>query len=136
QHISKYPDVLELAGATDLDLSRATAFCEQFGGKVYPSFEDVLADPAVDVVLNLTVHRIHFELNCRALRAGKHVFSEKPMAMSYAEARELCDLARQMNRRMAAAPITYLGEGMQTTARLLDRAPVGQIRLVYAEVNW
>lgn len=136
QHIAQYPDLLEIVGATDLDLRRAEEFCNEFGGKVYSDFEAVLADPDVDVVLNLTVHHVHFDLNRRALLAGKHVFSEKPMALNYADAKELCRLACQVNRRMATAPTTFLSEGMQTAARLLREDLLGPLRLVYAEVNW
>jgi len=135
-HILKYADVLEIAGATDLDRSRADAFCHEYGGKSYESFDEVLSDPSVDVVLNLTVHRAHFELNRQALLAGKHVYSEKPMAMTYEQAKELAMLSHKVNRRMAAAPITFLGEGIQTTAKLLEKNLIGSLRLVYAEVNW
>ncbi|HWL54938.1 MAG TPA: Gfo/Idh/MocA family oxidoreductase [Chthoniobacteraceae bacterium] len=136
QHIQNYPDLLEIVGATDLDLQRAHDFCNEFGGKVYRDFEEVLADPGVDVIVNLTVHHVHFELNRRALLAGKHVLSEKPMALNHADAQELCRLACQVDRRLVSAPTTFLSEAMQTTARLLKEDLLGPLRLVYAEVNW
>ena len=137
-HIFRYPELLEIAGATDLDFSRAEEFTKKYGGKVFKDFDAVLADPDVDTILNLTVHRIHFDLNKRALKAGKHVYSEKPMALTYAEANELCELSRETGCRMAAAPSTYLGEGVQTTAKFLEQKQdlLGAMRLVYAEVNW
>lgn len=136
RHIQNYPDLLKIAGATDLDRERAESFCREFGGHDYPAFDDVLADPEVDAILNLTIHHAHFELNSRALRAGKHVFSEKPMALSHAEAKELCALARETGCFLGAAPITYMGEGIQTTAKFLETDRLGSLRLVYAEVNW
>ncbi|HWL51512.1 MAG TPA: Gfo/Idh/MocA family oxidoreductase [Chthoniobacteraceae bacterium] len=136
QQIRNYPDLLEIVGATDLELARAEEFCREYGGKVYPDFEAVLGDPEVDVVLNLTVHHAHFDLNSRALKAGKHVFTEKPMALTYAEAVELGRIARESGRLLSAAPITYLGEGIQTTAKFLEADRLGTLRLVYAEVNW
>ena len=136
-HIKQYPELLRIAGATDLDHSRAVAFCEANGGTPYADFDAALADDEVDVILNLTVHHAHFDLNARALRAGKHVFSEKPMALSYEKALELIQIARENNRRLAAAPITFMGEGVQTAARFLREGnPLGTLRLVYAEVNW
>ncbi len=136
KNIGNYPNLLEIAGATDLESSRAVKFCEQFGGKAYRCFDDVLNDENVDAVVNLTIHRAHFELNSRALQAGKHVFSEKPMALTYAQAVELCELAKKHNRRLATAPVTYMGEGIQTTARFLETGRLGKLRLGYAEVNW
>lgn len=135
-HIKFHPDLLEIVGATDLDVARAEAFCKQNGGIAYASFEAMLADPTVDIMVNLTVHHAHYELNTRALKAGKHVYSEKPMALCYEQARELCELARKCQRRLGSAPSTFLGEGIQTTARFLEEGGMGQIRLVYAEVNW
>ncbi len=135
-HIRNYPGLLEIAGATDLAPERAEAFCREFGGKVYPSFDALLADPEVDVVVNLTVHHVHYELNTRALKAGKHVYSEKPMALTYAQAVALAETAREAGRLLGAAPITYLGEGVQTAAKFLETGRIGALRLVYAEVNW
>jgi len=135
-NIKKYPECLEIFGATDLAPGRAEAFCQEHGGKAYASFEQLLADPEVDVVLNLTVHHAHFDLNAKALRAGKHVYSEKPMALTYAQARELEAIAVQEGRLIGAAPITYLGEGIQTAAKFLEADKLGPLRLVYAEVNW
>lgn len=135
-HILNYPEHLQIAGSTDLDFSRAEAFSEKYGGKAYDSFEAVLSDPDVDVVVNLTVHHAHFELNSRALRAGKHVFTEKPMALTYSQAVELSKIAQENNRRLGAAPITFLGEGIQTAAKFLEADKLGALRLVYAEVNW
>ena len=71
----------------------SAAFVERFGGIDYPSLEALLADPAIDAVVNLTSHGIHAEVTTAALEAGKHVHSEKPMAGSYAEARRLVELA-------------------------------------------
>ena len=136
RHLKNYPGLLEIAGATDLDPLRSEAFCREFGGKAYPDFDTLLIDPAVDVVLNLTVHHAHFELNARALRAGKHVYTEKPMALSHAQATELAGIARQAGRHLGAAPITYMGEGIQTTAKFLETGRLGTLRVVYAEVNW
>jgi len=134
--ILNHHESLTLIGATDLDLSRAETFCQRFGGRVYADLDEILDDLEVDVVLNLTIHKVHFELNRRALSAGKHVFSEKPMALTHVEAKELGDLARKTNCRIAAAPITFLGEGIQTVAKLLKKDLIGHLRLVYAEVNW
>lgn len=135
-HCSQYPELLEIVGATDIDFTRAEAFCEKYGGKAYENFEAVLADPNVDTIVNLTVHHAHFDLNKRALEAGKHVYTEKPMALNYDQARELIAVADKAGKRLGAAPITFLGEGIQTAAQFLKQDKLGALRLVYAEVNW
>ncbi len=134
--IKNYPDTLEIIGAMDLDPSRAEAFTKEYGGNVYKDFDAVLADPEVDIICNLTIHHVHFELNSKALKAGKHVYSEKPMALTYAQAVELCEIAKKYDRRIGAAPSTYMGEAIQTMSKMLETDLIGPLRLVYAEVNW
>ncbi len=127
---------LRLAAATDLDLARATAFAREHGCRVHPSLEDLLADQAVDIVVNLTVHQAHYEVTRRALEAGKHVYSEKPLALTAAEARELVELAHARGLRLGGSPATFMGEAQQTAAAVIRSGRLGTIRAVYAEVNW
>ncbi|HEY0946423.1 MAG TPA: Gfo/Idh/MocA family oxidoreductase [Opitutaceae bacterium] len=134
EHIKTYPGV-EIAGFADVDASRAQVFAAKHGGRAYTGLDAVLADPAVDCVINLTIHHAHYEVIGKCLRAGKHVHSEKPLAMTYREARELVDLAAARNVRLSCAPVTYLGEAQQTAARLLREGVTGPVRLVYAEIN-
>lgn len=136
KHIANYPDELEIAGAMDLDPARAAGFAAEYGGGTYKDFDAVLADDSVDIVLDLTIHHAHFDLNSRALKAGKHVYTEKPMALNFEQARELVRLSKETGRRLGTAPATFLGEGIQTTARFLETDRLGPLRLVYAEVNW
>ncbi len=136
KHIRRHQDILEISGAMDLDPARASEFTAQFGGKVYPDLDAIFADSSVDLLLNLTIHHAHFDINRRALRAGKHVFSEKPVALTYREAAELSATARETGCRLAVAPGTFLGEGIQTTSAFLASGRLGELRLVYAEVNW
>ncbi len=130
-----YPNV-EIVGATDIDRELSAAFAKRFGGVDYPSLDALLADPAVDAVVNLTSHGIHGEVTTAALAAGKHVHSEKPMAGSYAEARALVELADALGLRLSCSPITFLGDAQQTAWSLLAAGAVGTVRVVYAEVNW
>ena len=130
-----YPSV-EIAGATDIDRALSAAFVERFGGVDYPTLASLLADPAVDAVVNLTSHGIHAEVTAAALEAGKHVHSEKPMAGSHAEARALVELADAKGLRLSCSPITFMGDAQQAAWSLLDAGAVGNVRVVYAEVNW
>jgi predicted dehydrogenase len=132
--MAAYPQ-LELAGAYDLLPERARKVVGA-GGRVYDSLEDVLADDGVDAVLNLTVQQAHPAVVRACLEAGKHVHTEKPLALSYAEARELADLAERVGRRLSCAPINFLGEAQQTAWKVVREGRLGQVRVAYAEVNW
>lgn len=130
-----YPQ-LDLVAATDLDAERAVAFGELHGCRVHRSLDELLADPEVDLVVNLTVHHAHFEVTGRALEAGKHVYSEKPLALDHAGARELLALAAARGVRLGCSPATFLGEAQQTAAGVIRSGRLGEVRAVYAEVNW
>lgn len=135
QTLAPYPEV-EIVGATDIDPDRAQKFVDMFGGTAYPSLEELLADDAIDVVVNLTIHHAHPAVITQCLNAGKHVYTEKPLAMSYADAQALVKLAEQKGLRLSSAPITYMGEAQQTAWKVIREGKLGTVRLVYAEVNW
>jgi predicted dehydrogenase len=134
QTLHEQPD-LQLVGAYDLEPERARMLAERFEGTVYPTLDDVLADDAVDLVVDLAIHHAHNDVNTRCLEAGKHVHSEKPLALTAAEAHAQASLADQLGLRLSTAPITYLGEAAQTAWRALRDGRLGEVRLVYAEVN-
>ena len=72
-----------MIGATDIDRDRATARAGLFGGVAYPTLDDLLGDENVDIVLNLTFASAHFDVTASCLAAGKRVYSEKPLALTY-----------------------------------------------------
>jgi predicted dehydrogenase len=129
-------DGLELAGATDLAPGRADALVAQFGGVAYPTLEALLADAGVDTVVNLTAPQAHVEVTTAALEAGKHVHSEKPLALRYEHARALVELAAAQGLRLSSAPATLLGEAQQTLWKRVREGAIGRVRAVYAEANW
>ena len=90
----------------------------------------------MDIVVNLTVHHAHYDVTRRALEAGRHVYSEKPLALTPDEARELVELARDRGLRLGCSPSTFLGEAQQTAAAVIERGELGTVRAIYAEVNW
>ena len=75
-----HPEI-RLVAVADLDRGRAEAFGAAHGCRVHASVDDLLADASVDVVVNLTIHQAHHEVTKRALEAGRHVYSEKPLAL-------------------------------------------------------
>lgn len=127
---------IKLMGATDIDLPKAKALVDQYGGRLYTSLEEMLADPEVDLIVNLTIHHAHPAVITQALNAGKHVHSEKPLALSYGDAKALVDLAAAKNLRLSCSPITFMGEAQQTTWKAIRDGMLGTVRVVYCEVNW
>jgi predicted dehydrogenase len=130
-----HPEI-RLVAATDLDPERAAAFAATHDLRAHASLDDLLADDAIDVVVNLTVHQAHYDVTKRALEAGRHVYSEKPLALRFSEASELVDLAAARGLRLGCSPSTFLGEAQQTAAGLIRNGRLGPVRAIYAEVNW
>jgi predicted dehydrogenase len=109
-----------------LDVERAKAKAAEFQIPRVLSFEQILADPQVDVVLNLTVPRAHAQVSLAALEAGKHVYSEKPLATSVEEGRRLVEVAQQKKLRLGCAPDTFMGSGIQTARKLTEDGAIGR----------
>ena len=130
-----HPEI-RLVAATDLQAARASEFAATHGCRAHDTFEALLADPEVDIVVNLTVHHAHFDVTKRALEAGRHVYSEKPLALTPDEARGLVDLAASRGLRLGCSPSTFLGEAQQTAAATIERGELGTVRAIYADVNW
>lgn len=127
---------IQLTGAYDIDPERTREFCAKNGGKVYTSLDDVLADPSVEIILNLTIQQAHVEVIRKSLLAGKHVHTEKPMAETYADAAALVQLAEAKGLRLGSSPIVFLGEAHQTAFKLINSGQLGKVSVAYAEVNW
>ncbi len=129
------PDI-EIVGIGDALTERAEVLAAKLGVPAFASVDALLADSSVDAVVNLTVQRAHAEVNTRILQMGKHAYSEKPLAMSYAGAQGLVALADRCGVRIACAPSTFMGEAQQTAWKLIREDRIGTVRVAYAEVNW
>lgn len=135
QSLHRYPN-LELAAVTDIDAERVAEFAVHHRLTcVFPSLDAVLADPRIEMVLNLTNPGSHFEVTKAALLAGKHVYSEKPLAMRLRDAQELVVLAAQRGLQLASAPSSILGETAQSVWKALRERVIGEVRLAYAEMD-
>jgi predicted dehydrogenase len=132
--LCNYPE-LKLSAAYDRNGQNLQMFCRRWSVQPCASIEQLLDDPAVELVLNLTNPRSHYEVTKRCLEAGKHVYSEKPLAMNSMGASELVEMAKQKNVHLASAPCSVLGETAQTVWKALRENAVGQVRLVFANFN-
>ncbi|MFC4776091.1 Gfo/Idh/MocA family protein [Paenibacillus sp. GCM10023252] len=124
ENLSKYPEV-DLVACADLDIERARARAEEFGLSKAYTVEQLLADPDIDIVVNLTIPKAHANVCLQALEAGKHVYVEKPLAVTMEEGRAVVELARSKGLRVASAPETFLGGGIQTVRKLIDEGAIG-----------
>ena len=119
-----FENILEVLACADILADAANKRAEQFGSMAV-SVDDLIADPAIEVVLNLTTPASHYSISKRALTAGKHVYSEKPLAASVDEGKELVALAKEKGLFLCAAPDTFLGAGMQTCRSLIENGAIG-----------
>ncbi|TCL75408.1 Gfo/Idh/MocA family oxidoreductase [Curtobacterium sp. PhB128] len=135
QYFEHFPSLpgLSLVAVADLDVDRAQAVGAAQGVRG-TSVDELLAADDVDVVLNLTIPAAHADVATRALAAGKHVYGEKPLAMSTAEAEPVLEAARAAGLRVGSAPDTVLGTGIQTARAALDDGLIGTP--VGAAVAW
>lgn len=118
---------VEVEGVYDLIPEKIEAVKKEYGiAKGYSSMQELLDDPAVEIVLNLTRPFEHYETTRAALLAGKHVYSEKPLAATYEEGKELVALAEEKGLLLGGAPDTFLGAGIQTCRKLIDDGFIGR----------
>ena len=126
---------LKLTGLYDIDADRAKRHSERWAVPKYDSLDALLHHSGVEIVLNLTNPRSHYEVTKQCLEAGKHVYSEKPLGMDVQEARQLVQLAKDRNLMLGAAPCSWLSEAAQTIHKALQDGLIGKVRLVYANFD-
>jgi predicted dehydrogenase len=128
-------DVLRLTSCADLDTARAEQQAAEHGIPRACAPDELLEDPNVDLVINLTPPLAHAETTLALIRAGKHVWSEKPLAASLEEAGRLLEAARSAGVRIGCAPDTFLGGGLQTSNKLVEDGWLGEPRSAVAFVS-
>ncbi len=115
---------LELVACADLDIERAQAKAAEHNIKAY-SVDELLADPEIEIVINLTIPGAHAAVSTAAVQAGKAAYSEKPFALTRADGEALLQLAAAKGQRVGCAPDTFLGGGLQTCRKLVDDGVIG-----------
>lgn len=123
---AKLFEVLEVVSCADIKPEVAQAKAEENGCKAQ-SVEELLANPDVQLVINLTVPAVHAEVSLAALNAGKHVHSEKPLSVSLEDAAAVLRTAEAKGLLVGCAPDTFMGGGFQTCRKLVDDGWLGDV---------
>lgn len=127
QNLKKY-DIVHVTACAGRNLEKARKKAAQHQiEKAYATAEELIEDPEIDVVLNLTVPAVHAELTIKALEAGKHVYTEKPLAASVEDGKKILDLAKEKGLYVGCAPDTFLGGRLQTCRKLIEEGTIGEI---------
>ena len=118
--------ILDMAACADLDDSKAQAAALEYGIARACSVDEMLKDKSIQIILNLTIPKIHVPLALQALKAGKHTYAEKPLGIHRAEANKMLQLAAKKKLLVGCAPDTFMGAGMQTARKLIDDGAIGK----------
>ncbi len=119
-------DVLEIVACASLHGTSAHTKAAEHGIPRSCTVDELLAMPDIDLVINLTVPAAHVAVNEAALRAGKHIYAEKPFALDSRGGARVLALAQERGLLVGCAPDTFLGGGLQTARKLLDDGAVGR----------
>jgi len=117
---------LDIRAVADIDMDAASARASEFGVRA-ETVDDLLAASDIDVIVNLTVPAVHYEVTRRILEAGKHAYSEKPLVLTLDEGKALRDLAEGKGLRIGSAPDTFLGGAHQAARAAIDDGAIGTV---------
>ena len=125
ENMTAFPD-LDVLFVADLDLDRARTQAEAYGVAGHGTVDELLGRDDIEIVVNLTIPAVHAEVGERIIAAGKHVWSEKPLALDHESGAALLAAADAAGLRAACAPDTVLGAGVQTAMRAIARGDIGR----------
>ena len=129
RHIPEYaanPNA-EVYGFYDINLERAADLAKQYGGKAYASYEELLADPAIEAVSVCAANHAHAEISIAALKAGKHVLCEKPMAITLAECEAMVAAARESGKYLMIGQNQRLARAHAKAKELIEQGAIGKV---------
>jgi predicted dehydrogenase len=127
QHLKPFAAYAKITACADMDLERARAKAVEQGIKAC-TVDELLTDPEIDAVLNLTIPAAHVKVNLAALKAGKHVYCEKPFSFTAKEGAQVLKEALKRRLRVGCAPDTVLGGGIQTARKLIDEPSANRLQ--------
>ncbi len=117
---------IEVRAVADVNMAAAEARAKEFGVKAQ-TVKDLLKNKDIDIVVNLTVPAVHYKVSKQILEAGKHVYSEKPLTLSYKDALALQKYAAKKKLRVGSAPDTFLGASHQLARKAIDDGKIGKV---------
>jgi predicted dehydrogenase len=118
-------DILDVVACADINPDAAKAKAEEHKVKAV-TVNKLLADPGIEIVINLTIPKVHAEIALKTLESGKHAYSEKPFAVTCAEGKKIITTAKAKKLLVGCAPDTFLGGGQQTCRKLIDDGWIGR----------
>ena len=129
RHIPEYLDNpnAKLTGLYDLNLQRAKELAEKYDFKSYESVEEMLADPEIDAVSVCVANHVHAEITIAALKAGKHVLCEKPMATKLKDCQMMVDTAEQMSKKLMIGQNQRFAKAHAEAKKLIERGDIGSV---------
>ena len=119
-------DGLDIVACGSLNMEESRAKAEAFGITEVKPPDELIADPAIDAILNLTIPAAHADVSLAALTTGKHVYSEKPFVTDLADGKRILDLAAAKGLAVGNAPDTFLGGRWQTLRKAIDQGLIGE----------
>lgn len=125
QNLTKF-EATGVVACADLIVERAKAKAEEFKVPKACTVEQLLADPEVEIVVNLTIPHAHAAVALAALAAGKHVYGEKPLGVNRKEGESILNKAKAAKLRVGSAPDTFMGGGIQTCRKLIEDGWIGK----------
>ena len=125
ENMSRFAD-LKVLFVADVNADRARAQAEMYGVPGHGTVAELLANDDIEIVVNLTIPALHTEIGHQIVASGKHVWSEKPLALDQQSGAELLAAAEGAGVRVACAPDTVLGAGIQTAMRAIARGEIGE----------
>ena len=123
---AKVFEVLNIVSCADINMSAARAKAKENGCQAQ-TVKALLANKNIDLVINLTIPAVHAEVSQQILNAGKHVHSEKPLAVNLDDGKAILDLAKKKGLLVGCAPDTFMGAGLQTCRKIVDDGWIGRI---------
>lgn len=119
-------DAIDIVAVADIDMDRAIARAAEYGVPRACTVEELLADPEIEIVINLTIPAAHAEVAMQVISAGKSVYTEKPLSVTRTDGQKLLAMAKEKGVRVGCAPDTFLGGGIQTCRKLIDDGWIGR----------
>src|SRR5260370_19685797 len=118
-------DILQVVACADIDMERARSQAAKYGVPKVHTVEELLDDPEVEIVVNLTVPNVHAEVALKAIGAGKAVYVDKPLATRRADGKAILEVSRARQVHVGNAPDTFLGGGFSTRIQVINDRQLG-----------